>query len=507
MTAARAGASGAGWLSMASTLLVALALLSGLGPAQGKIVSGKGYFGTHQITEVTKFSFRPGSSKVVGNVTYTGEPRGSVYMFMDTNWHDKFHNEPDCEKVKHAHTRIPIGRVGKVGHGIGVARAHAPEPVSPNSEKVNWQFTWTIKHEVRTYGWYIVIADCRGFENGDDRVEDDEEARDLASGSKKRRRRRLKKNLFRYTFELYNPDGDHLPADERGLPTLYLLTTAAMGGYLWYSSSAYQRKTGHGMVVGPSHAVIKGLAFAYVFQIISMVLEIIHLFSYSYNGHGVFVFDLMSESTEALSQLIMSFLLLCLGNGWTLVDFSRRPPGKGNSWLKQLLNRPQLDDETPTLFVLIVIVFISTILQIINKVKDDDFLKFHDYDGLAGKFLLLQRLVLGIAFTLSIVNTIQSEEARGQIQLQGFLRSLAVFGAVWFFVFPVLVFVASIFAHYLRHRIVTGGVLIIQATTLTLMTQQFLGNSSWYARVSEVASSGMLPGAFGGGPAKAGKMF
>mmetsp|Transcript_19884 Transcript_19884/g.38995 ORF Transcript_19884/g.38995 Transcript_19884/m.38995 type:complete len:240 (+) Transcript_19884:34-753(+) len=239
-----------------------------------------------------------------------------------------------------------------------------------------------------------------------------------------------------------------------------------------------------------------------------MVLEIFHLAAYSYNGSGVFMFDLFSESFEGFSQLIMSFTLLCLGNGWTLVDFSRRQQGTKNGLLKQLFNNPKLDDETPTLFILIVIVFISTILQIINKVKDDDFLKFHDHDGWSGKFLLMQRFLLGIAFTVSIMNTIKAPEVQGQLQLQGFLRILAVGGAVWFFTFPVLVMIASVFAHYLRHRIVTGGVLVIQSVTLTILSKQFLSNSSWYARVSEVNYTDMLPGGFGGGGSlKSGKMF
>jgi len=468
--------------------------------AEGKVVSGKGYFGTQSITEVTKFAFRTGTSKIIGNVTYMGEPRGSLYLFMDTNWQEKFHNEEDCDKVKHAHTRIPIGKVGNVAKGIGVATGK--EPVHDDASNMNtWEFEWTITHAVRTYGWYFTIADCTGFENGDPKSEMDikmeESLADSSKSNKRKRKRRLRRNLFKYNIELYNPDGDHLPADEYGQFTIYSLTFLPMLAFFIHSQSTYSKKMGNGFFVG-SHAVIKTFAFAYVFQLISMLLEMLHLYAYSGNGYGVFIFDFFSEFMEGLSQLIISFTLLCLANGWTLVDLSRRPASSMSMWLKQTMNQPQLDDETPMLFVLLIIIFITTVLQIISKVQDDSFHKFHDHDGIAGWFLYLQRISLGIAFTSSILGTVRSEDVRGQMQLEGFLYRLMMFGAIWFFAFPVLVSITPLFAHYLRHRVVTIGVLVIQSICLTMMASQFLSSSSWYAKVSEVASSGMLPGAFGG---------
>eukprot|EP00516_Mucochytrium_quahogii_P013667 CAMPEP_0203799616 /NCGR_PEP_ID=MMETSP0100_2-20121128/10014_1 /ASSEMBLY_ACC=CAM_ASM_000210 /TAXON_ID=96639 /ORGANISM=" , Strain NY0313808BC1" /LENGTH=486 /DNA_ID=CAMNT_0050705515 /DNA_START=86 /DNA_END=1543 /DNA_ORIENTATION=- len=479
-------------------LAAAAAML--VGGAQGKYVVGRGYFGTGSVREITKCSFAPGTSTISGNITYRGAKKGSVYLFMDTNWKEKFHMEEDCNKVKHATTRIPIGHVGRVMNGIGVG--NGLEPVYDEVlKKYNWHFTWEITHAVRTYGWYIVVGDCQGFVNGDEAPDESEDEVKVGTGS---RRQLSKKNRYEYYVTLLNPGGNHLPADEHGLPTLYWTITILMIGYYLRSRSAFKKKSGHGLIVG-SHAAIKAFAFAYIFQIMSMVFEIMHLWVYAGNGYGVFVFDFFSDSFEGISTLIISFALLCLANGWTLVDFSKRPGGKKPSVLQSFLNRPTLDDETPTLFILIIIVFISTILQVIHKVQADDFLTFHDYDGISGKFILIQRVLVGIMFFLSLTSTIRSDEVRGQIQMEGFLKRLLFFGTIWFFAFPSLVFIAGLFAHYLRHRVVTGGVLIIQSVCLTLMSQQFLSHSSWYAKVSEVASTGMLPGAFGGGGMARGK--
>jgi len=465
--------------------------------ASGKVVSGRGYFGGYRITEVTKFSFVPGEASVVGNITYYNEPKGSVYLFMDTNWMTAYHNEPDCQKVKHAHTRIPIGKEGYKSSGVGTATGFEPE-YDENKGYNKWSFKWRITHHVRTYGWYFVIADCRGFDNGDEKLETDE-PKTIAGAS-----RRSRTTQFTYTFDMRNPGDSHLPAEESWLPYIYVIV-ACMMFYFWISNtSAYKKKTGNGLFFD-SHGIIKALSIAYLMQMISMACEILHLFVYMQNGSGIFILDFFSDFFEGISQLVIEFALLCLGNGWTLVDFSRRQNGKAPSYLRQLMNKPNLDDETPTLFVLLILGFMATIFQIINKVQGDDFLTFHDHAGIAGKFLLIQRLIFGFWFIYSTLGTISSSEVQGSMQMQGFLKRLLFFGSVWFFSFPALVFIASLFAHYLQHFVITGGVLIIQNLCITLLTQQFLSNSSWYAKVSEVASTGMLPGfssGIGGGAGK-----
>jgi len=479
-------------MKVSSTIFVAAA--AGLLCSQSvesKSVYGKGYFGTESVHPVTKFSFKPGKSEVEGNITYTGAPRGSIYLFMDTNWQEHFHNEEDCEKVKHAHTKIPIGRTGLINKGLGKAHGSEPYQIPLTSNQFTWKFEWTITHAVRTYGWYFVIADCAGFKNGDEK---DENTKSAVPVGKNKKKRRLKRNQFLYEMEIYNPGRDHMPADERGLTTLYTILTGAMGYYFYNSSKEYKRKTGNGLIYD-SHAVIKAFAFAYSFQLLSMSLEVLHLFRYSMNGYGFVVFDFFSEFFEALSQMIISYTLLCLGSGWTLVNLSHKTTKMSS--IRQMLNNPTLDDETPALFILVFVVFVSTILQIINKVTGDEFTKFHDYDGISGMFLLLQRLLLGFAFLYFVTGTIKMEEVRGQLQLEGFLGRLRFFGTIWLFAFPVNVLIANLFAHYLRHIVVTGGVLVVQSICLTVLANQLFSNSSWYAKVSEVSGAGMLPG-FGG---------
>lgn len=56
-----------------------------------------------------------------------------------------------------------------------------------------------------------------------------------------------------------------------------------------------------------------------------MVLEIIHLTLYSYNGYGSFVCDFFSDLIEGVSQLIITYVLLFIANGWTVIQPEKQP--------------------------------------------------------------------------------------------------------------------------------------------------------------------------------------
>ena len=56
--------------------------------AEAKRITGTVSVMSNKVSKIAKFSFRPvGNSIVKGKFKYRGkEPRGSVYLFMDTEW-------------------------------------------------------------------------------------------------------------------------------------------------------------------------------------------------------------------------------------------------------------------------------------------------------------------------------------------------------------------------------------------------------------------------------------
>ena len=397
----------------------------------------------------------------------------ALYLFMDEKW-DEYHSALTCQdKVRHAHTSIPIGRVTQSHTHLlneGLGRATEAKTETTEEGNVLWTFSWEISHHIRTHGWFLIAADC-ALEQYNAEV-----------------------TPMKYNVQLLNPGLTHLPADEHGLPKVYLYSFIGMFAYalfcLYLAKKQYDE-------TGKIHMVVWLLSTAYMLQMQSICSELIHLWRYKHDGVGIYLFDLGSEILEGLSQSTISFVLICLACGWTLID-ADADRAKGNS-VATLLRNPKKLLEGPNVAVVIIVVLVvlTMILSVANKGYDGDFDKFHDFESPWGKMLVVFRLLLGVSFAASLHFTIRFQQKRGGSNLVSFLRRLMLLGGLWFLAFPTLVFASGAFAHYLRHRIVVIGTLVCQLSCLSLLGYQFLAHASTYFKISSLSESGVLPGAGG----------
>jgi hypothetical protein len=340
-----------------------------------------------------------------------------------------------------------------------------------------WRFEWTLDQKERTHGWFIIAADCALEQYG------------------------TKVAPMTYEVTLLNPGGDHLTADEHGMPTVYFLLSLVMvslGIYMIVLAKKHARETN-----GKVHLVVKIFGACFSLQLGSIFAESIHLWFYRGDGMGVHTFDLLSELCEAFSSLLISFVLICLACGWTLVD-SAADAKKGSSVASLLRNPKSLLDRGRLLgnviaITILAIVIASTVLVVANKSQEDDFTKFHDHESTPGKVLVSFRLVLGVLYLICFRTTVkqQAEKGIGGGTLGKFLKQLMVVGAAWFLSFPALVFTAGFLPMHWRHRYVAVGCLIIQSACLSGLAFQFLSGSSTYSKLSTIWESGLLPGAGG----------
>ena len=360
-----------------------------------------------------------------------------------------------------ASARINIGT--NVVQGKGWFNQQETKEVGPDTYE--FSFTWTIEHRVRTYGYYLVVADC------------------LTGGSKRFKH-------MEYDVSFLNDDTDHFPSDEHGLFTLYILCflgLAAFAAQQYRSvkengrSNALSNSFFASFTDGPPKAATTLLIFGYAAETLSILFEILHLWWYGYNGMGLFAFDFASEVLEGIAQTTLAYLLLAFAGGWTLVEgtFSSKKDGA--------INPDALGEDHPSTVFLALMTIITFILQLLNKlILFDEFTKFHDHDSWPGFILVLVRTALAGFFTYQISQTIKFMSSRkaGKSHTLSFMQNLALFGGLWFWVFPVLVFVSGIFAHYLRHRIDAGGVLFLQTGCLIFLTKQIFQESSAYSKAS-----------------------
>ena len=152
-------------------------------------------------------------------------------------------------------------------------------------------FESKLTHVMRPHVWFVVFADCARARPS---------AEEALWGP------------FEIKIEYLQPDGSHLPCDESGLPSLYLICTAAVvafSGYFW------QKLLRHHSATGEIHPVTASLGIVLALQLCSLVLEQIHLWVLEGNGEGVKIFDGMSHVASVLSTGIFTALLVLIGTG------------------------------------------------------------------------------------------------------------------------------------------------------------------------------------------------
>ena len=369
-------------------------------------------------------------------------------MTKTENFHSK---SDDCDRMSHSSARISISEKSTL---IGKGHLHDFKLENPKPDSTKFDFTWKIDHRVRTYGYYLVIGDC-----------------DQAP------HRRYK--VIEYDISFLNDGTDHFPADEHGLFSLYIFCFVVLFVYAFSTIRNRLQKKKTDFSEGPPPAAISLLGIAYTCELLSLFFEILHLWWYGTNGYGVFFLDFFSEILEGAAQTTLAYLLLAFASGWTIIDGAVTPKSDSP------VNPDALGEDHPsTVFVALLTVF-TVMLQLLNKLLlFDDFTKFHDHESYPGFALVLVRAVLAAFFTYQVSQTLGFMQRRKGRQSLHFMRSLALLGGLWFWCFPLLVLVAAIFAHYLRHRIVTGGVLFLQSACLVLLTRQITAESSLYSKAS-----------------------
>lgn len=374
---------------------------------------------------------------------------------MDTKW-DNFTLPITCKQLREQSTSSFA--FGAERHsGIGVTEKS--ETHDAPDGKTKWEMAWGIHHYVRTYGWHFAIADCS-----------DEGKSKLPY-------------LVEYELTILNQNNDHFPADESGLIWLYLFCWGLLccfGGYVFLLLSQFDKPKAEYREEAPSTAITL-LTIAYVAQALSVFLEILHLWWYKSDGQGFFFFDFLSEVTEGFSQTMLSVILLSFANGWGLSMSSLLAArGMDNN---PILNPDALGSDHPLTYALATFLLISIFLQILNKFAfSDPLTKFHDHETTPGKLLVFIRTVLAVVFIYCMQSNINFQRKNGGRELVKFLYYLLICGGLWFLALPAVVFIAGMFAHYVRHRIVSYGVLLSQTLCLIALSQQLLTTTSQYSR-------------------------
>jgi hypothetical protein len=312
-----------------------------------------------------------------------------------------------------------------------------------------WQ-RGSLLQRVRPHIWYFALSDCRPSpgRNSTLNLEFEFHAR--------------QENGSEFSFE-----AQHMLLAQTLMLCLFTVFLA------WFARRCQTswRSTG-----GVMHPVVWCLTAAVGLQYAAQALHVGHLWRFAFDGVGAWTIDALSENLFMASQVLHTTLILIIAQGHTLLTSS-----SGHGCDLALMKR-----------IAAGVLVLHAALVGLGKLQDGASHKHHENDGLIGWAILAIRLALYVWF----LKGVRALRQRGGFRLDAFLQQFRFAGSLYFLAYPVIFVIAQVFAPYLRHPIMQGGLLVTKLLSNAWLASLFLSRGSYF-RVSALSAS-LLPG--GGSP-------
>ncbi|KAK2152578.1 hypothetical protein LSH36_325g04073 [Paralvinella palmiformis] len=400
---------------------------------QAKTVSG--FLTTNSAKEtmgqyIAGFYFHGETAEIQYTVNMTNIGGASVYLYLDEDW----------QEAKETTNCL---------HKLQMARL--------NNLFENRTGRWSVTHFVRPRLWHLVYADAFTCDKGRPIIP-------------------LEQPVYiSYEIKMLNPDSlgypaNHFGGDEAGLFRFYqiLLITYFVLGCIYIPRVYETIKKG-----GPMDFVIRLLSAALCLQASAAVTILIHLRSYSIDGYGSPMFELLSELLDLTSHFVMLYMLLSLSLGWAL-GHSYRPTRTSLSKIR----------ETSATRIVIFIGILQGMSFLWEQYEQQEQRMYHLHRSYAGISLAIARLLLAAIFMSHLRNVISSERSALK---RDFYNSFTKCCMVWFLCSPLVVLMSLLLSPYLRFKLITTGVVLGQCIAVFMLYRLFLSRSLYW-EVSALSS-------------------
>lgn len=345
----------------------------------------------------------------------------SADVFLDLEW-DKVENEPNvCERHKHR-------------------RASGSVKLPQSGEWSEW-INGTLSQTARAYVWYVAANDCKNTLNSPTRI--------------------------KFEYVARQEGGEEFSVEMIGSYWIALLELAFFCLLSW---RVYLDCKRHVRSNDTLHPVMITVVSMVALHFAAVLCQFLHFRSYSYDGQGLKVLDVISEILNVLSQVVGTSLLILIALGYTL-----------------------LHSKLGNLDVVIPVVFIIGVLHVLlvgfGKIKDDASYKFYENEGVIGWVLLVLRGLLLAWFVWAVKET--RKESTG-VKMVHFLQTFLVAGVVYFLSYPLVFVVTALFVPYMRYKVMHIGSFLMRFGSYIWMARLFLSRGEYY-EVSTLKAS-FLPG-------------
>eukprot|EP01006_Ploeotia_vitrea_P037471 TRINITY_DN66132_c2_g1_i1.p2 TRINITY_DN66132_c2_g1~~TRINITY_DN66132_c2_g1_i1.p2 ORF type:complete len:375 (+),score=170.14 TRINITY_DN66132_c2_g1_i1:412-1536(+) len=279
-----------------------------------------------------------------------------------------------------------------------------------------WKMRARIHEHVRPRFWYLVAANCNGFEQ-----------------------------LF-YEVSFINQGSawdKEFGVNERGLNTLFVLF------FLIYMALTLVHSYGIHKL-WPSevlHPIVKLLTAAITLQFFAVFFYLVHYGSFVGNGYGMPPLHAAAEVLQVMARLVFTLQLILIAQGWTIST-------------DELRNRASLH----TLFGLTVLAYGALVLW--NMTTRDPASTLYVYESWPGVLLIALDIVMGLWFVKAIVSSHNDEDDESK---RYFYRLIGFCYVLFFFTLPAVVLAAHNLQPWVREKTVTTISLLVVTLDYVLM--------------------------------------
>ena len=275
-----------------------------------------------------------------------------------------------------------------------------------------------------------------------------------------------KTHRVRVEIWLKNADSSEFSTEDNGLQYIYPCILLIYFFILFKTLVSLLDKFEKTITIEPSSLILNLAIFS---QFGGILFEVIHLWIYSYNGKGIMLLELLYQSLELVSSIIVTVLLILIANGWTL---------KYRSF-------PDADIYIP---ISMIIIAVNLVIVALGKLSDDSYNKYTDYEGVAAFFIIVFRILSWLWF----IFLIKELEKNANLKLLNFLFKFSIISTGYFLALPAVVIFSWVFEPYVRKIVVVLLINIIQIMIFSFLTHMF-GEKSDFYKISTMSES-VLPG-------------
>ena len=253
--------------------------------------------------------------------------------------------------------------------------------------------------------------------------------------------------------QLYGAQKTHLPYEYSDSKLLWQILTFIFILFTFYIIITYKF---HSSKLKGRENCFLILLISVSLECVSLLMEYIHIHTYSDDGKGLVFCSILHIVMQVLSQLVIAIMLIMFAWGWTINYY-----------------RIDIEMFLPfTLLLLIANVVAASLTCVRYDVQD----KYHAYEGVQGLVLGLIRIAMVVYFVCGALDTY----AKAKIKAKHFLRIFFLFSLIYILAFPVFLIISNFVPTYERFKIVNLGNICMQIFAMVYLYRLFTQKNEYY---------------------------